>query len=179
VSDTGSESSLPCHKRLHTEQLLSFRRNAEPAQPGERGKVSIAPTGSAFGGEITLSIKSYIPDRSDSSLLCDETEDEVGAATRTRRSKIQVDWIPERTWLKTEISDAAVETARDSIPDIVSFTILLTTSSLSLLSGSPEPGPGSSNRRHYEAACRASDGRPAFDHRGDDYPPGSLGCGGR
>jgi hypothetical protein len=59
------------------------------------------------------------------SLLYDESVDEAGAAIRSRRSKIQVDWIPERTWLKTEISDAAVESARDSIPDIVSHSIWL------------------------------------------------------
>lgn len=100
---------------------MSFRRKAEQAQPSERGKVSIAPTGSSFGGEIILSIKSYIPERSDVALLYDELGDEAENAIRTRRSKIQVDWLPERTWLKTEITDAAVDSARGGIPDIVSI----------------------------------------------------------
>lgn len=52
--------------------------------------------------------------------MSDDAGDEAGQATSTRLSKIQVNWIPERTWLKTEISDAAVDSARESIPDVVS-----------------------------------------------------------
>lgn len=79
----------------------------------------IAAVGSTYGGEITLSIKSYVPEKSDVSLMADETGDEAGRTTYTPRLKIQVDWIPERT-SKTEISDAAVDSARESIPAVVS-----------------------------------------------------------
>jgi hypothetical protein len=138
--------------------MILARRQPEPLRHNERGNASTSNLGSTYGGEISLSIKSYIPDRADVTLISESIDEDSDVSQYARRSRIQIDWIPERSWLKVDVTDQAVIDARESIPDIVSLESMTSwgdfEGSIAFLVGSVEPR-SRGNRHGYHQAPRS------------------------
>lgn len=90
----------------------------DPPRPNERGNAPTSKPASTHGGEISLSIKSYIPEKGDIPLSADLTTDSE-FSRYARRSKIKIDWRPERSWLNIDVTDQIATAASETIPEIV------------------------------------------------------------
>ncbi|GHJ85111.1 hypothetical protein NliqN6_1513 [Naganishia liquefaciens] len=98
-------------------RLRYWQRQQQLPRPNERGGTSTSNQTITYGGEISLSIRSYVSEKLDVSLSQDVTEN-LDFSEYTRRSKIQVNWVPERSWLKIDVTDQAETEAGQDIPGI-------------------------------------------------------------
>lgn len=101
--------------------LLRYRKAAEQARDTLRGKLPVSTSDVLCGGQISLSINSDISPGKASLLSDTGLAEDVEVTRLVRRTKIEVEWQPESTWLKTDISHPASTNARQDVPEIVSY----------------------------------------------------------
>ncbi|KAJ9119422.1 hypothetical protein QFC24_005655 [Naganishia onofrii] len=99
-------------------RLRYWRRAAEQARDAVRGKLPVSTSESSYGGQISLSVNSEPTAARDISMQDADLTEDPEASRLIRRTKIQIEWQPESTWLRTDISHPASTSARQDIPEI-------------------------------------------------------------